>query len=98
MTHRSTYAHLDRARLTQDDLATLGIVAIDHDRGGPVWMQLADILKAELARMEPGAMLPSVRSLMQTYGVSDGTVKRTMRELREQGLIKTYQGRGSYKA
>ena len=43
-------------------------------------------------------MLPSVRSLMQTYGVSDGTVKRAMRELREQGLIKTYQGRGSYKA
>jgi DNA-binding GntR family transcriptional regulator len=96
--HRFTYVHLDRARLAEDDLATLGIVTIDHDRGGPVWIQLADILKAELARMESGAMLPSVRSLMQTYGVSDGTVKRAMRELREQGLIKTYQGRGSYKA
>lgn len=73
-------------------------MTIDHDRGGPVWMQLADILKAELARMESGAMLPSVRSLMQTYGVSDGTVKRAMRELQAQGLVKTYQGRGSYKA
>lgn len=98
MTPRCTYVHLDRARLTQDDLVTLGIVTIDHDRGGPVWMQLADILKADLARMESGNMLPSVRSLMQTYGVSDGTVKRAMRELREQGLVKTYQGRGSYKA
>lgn len=98
MTPRCTDVHLDRARLTQDDLVTLGIVTIDHDRGGPVWMQLAEILKAELARMESGAMLPSVRSLMQTYGVSDGTVKRAMRELREEGLIKTYQGRGGYKA
>jgi len=32
------------------------------------------------------------------YGVSDGTVKRAMRELREQGLVRTYQGKGSFKA
>lgn len=32
---------------------------------------------------------------MQTYGVSDGTV---MQELRDQGLIRPYQGRGSFKA
>jgi DNA-binding GntR family transcriptional regulator len=73
-------------------------VTINHDRGGPVWMQLADILRAELDRMEAGAMLPSVRTIMQTYGVSDGTVKRAMRELREQGLVRTYQGKGSFKA
>ena len=45
--------------------------------------------------MSTGAMLPSVRTIMQTYGVSDGTVKRAMRELRDLGLIRTYQGRGS---
>jgi len=72
-------------------------VSIDPDHGAPVWVQLADILRAELARMDAGAMLPSVRTLMQTYGVSDGTVKRAMRQLREEGLIRTYQGRGSYK-
>jgi DNA-binding GntR family transcriptional regulator len=96
--HRLTYVHLDRVRLAQESLATLGTVTIDHDRGGPVWMQLAAILRAELDQMETGAMLPSVRSLMQTYDVSDGTVKRAMRALREEGRIKTYQGRGSYKA
>jgi Bacterial regulatory proteins, gntR family len=48
--------------------------------------------------MEDGAMLPSVRTLMQTYGVSDGTVKRALRELRDEGRIRTYQGRGSFKA
>ncbi len=73
-------------------------VTIEHDRGAPVWVQLHGILRAELDRMETGAMLPSVRTLMQTYGVSDGTVKRALRELRDGGLIRTYQGRGSYKA
>jgi GntR family transcriptional regulator len=76
----------------------LGWVTIDHDAGGPVWMQLHTILVEELASMRPGDALPSVRTIMQTYGVSDGTVKRAMRELRDQGLVRTYQGRGSFKA
>jgi DNA-binding GntR family transcriptional regulator len=61
-------------------------------------MQLAGIMRAELARMDDGAILPSVRTIMQTYGVSDGTVKRALRQLRDEGLIRTYQGRGSFKA
>ncbi len=60
-------------------------------------MQLAGILRAELDTLDSGAMLPSVRTIMQTYGVSDGTVKRAMRQLRDDGLVRTYQGRGSYK-
>jgi DNA-binding GntR family transcriptional regulator len=83
--------------ITRGVIGTLGWVSIDHDHGRPIWMQLADILRAELERMPKGTMLPSVRTLMQTYGVSDGTVKRAMRELRDEGLMRTYQGRGSYK-
>lgn len=62
-----------------------------------MWMQLAAILRAELERMPSGRMLPSVRHLIQTYEVSDGTVKRALRQLRDEGLITTYQGRGSFK-
>lgn len=80
-----------------DGLGIVRLVSIDHDRGKPVWLQLVDILTAELDRMPAGAMLPSVRTIMQTYGVSDGTVKRAMRELRDLGVVRTYQGRGSYK-
>jgi GntR family transcriptional regulator len=61
-------------------------------------MQLADILRAEVAKLAQGRMLPSVRTLMQTYEVSDGTVKRALAELRREGLIVTYQGKGSYVA
>lgn len=71
-------------------------MSVDHDAGGPVWMQLAQILRDQIADLPAGAMLPSVRTLMQTYEVSDGTVKRALRQLRDEELITTYQGRGSY--
>lgn len=71
---------------------------IDHDGGKLVWMQVAELLREQLAGMAAGQMLPSVRTLMQTYGVSDGTVKRALVQLREGSLIVTYQGRGSFKA
>jgi DNA-binding GntR family transcriptional regulator len=73
-------------------------VVIDHERGGPVWMQLAAILRKEVATMASGDILPSVRTLVQTYGVSDQTVKHALAKLRDEGLIVTYHGKGSYVA
>jgi DNA-binding GntR family transcriptional regulator len=35
---------------------------------------------------------------MQHYGVSDGTVKRAIGQLRSEGLVKTEPGRGVYVA
>jgi DNA-binding GntR family transcriptional regulator len=51
---------------------------IDHDADTPVWQQLADILRGQIERgdIAPGKLPPSTRTLMQTCGVSDGTVKR----------------------
>jgi DNA-binding GntR family transcriptional regulator len=71
---------------------------IDHHAGGPVWMQLTAVLRAELRRMKSGQMLPSVRTLVQDYEVSDATVKHALAQLRTEGLIISYAGKGSYKA
>ena len=73
-------------------------VTIDHDAGMPVWRQLADILRGQIERGEiaPGKLLPSTRVLMQTYGVSDGTVKRAVAALRDEGLVESVVGRGVY--
>lgn len=73
-------------------------MTIDHEGGGLVWMQLADILRDRVAQMERGRLMPSQRALMDEFGVSDGTVKRAMTQLRDEGLIVTYQGRGSFTA
>jgi DNA-binding GntR family transcriptional regulator len=74
------------------------VTEIDHDAGTPVWMQLASILRGQIERGEiaPGKLLPSIRTLMQTYGVSDGSVKRAIAALRDDGLVKSITGRGTY--
>jgi DNA-binding GntR family transcriptional regulator len=82
----------------EQHMPTVQHVPIHHDAGKPVWMQLTDILRDEIAKMPTGRMLPSVRTLMQTYEVSGGTVKHAIGQLRDEGLIVTYQGRGSYVA
>lgn len=71
---------------------------IDHSAGEPVWSQLAGILRRQIERgaIQPGKLLPSISTLMQLYGVSDGTVKRALRTLRDEGLVSTIPGRGSY--
>jgi DNA-binding GntR family transcriptional regulator len=73
-------------------------VTIDHDAGRPVWQQLADILRnmIESGEIAPGKLLPSQRTLMQRYEVSDGTVKRAVARLKEEGLVETEIGRGVY--
>jgi DNA-binding GntR family transcriptional regulator len=75
-------------------------MTIDHEAGEPVWQQLAGILRGQIQRgdIAPGKLLPSTRTLMQTYGVSDGTVKRAIAKLREDGLVESVVGRGVYVA
>jgi DNA-binding GntR family transcriptional regulator len=73
---------------------------IDHDAGETVWSQLAAILRADIAAGHPpkGKLLPSIRTLQETFGVADSTVKHALAELRESGIIRTVNGRGSYVA
>jgi DNA-binding GntR family transcriptional regulator len=73
---------------------------IDHQAGEPVWHQLVGILRRQIERGDigPGKLVPSIKSLMETYGVSDGTVKRAIGALRDEGLVETIPGRGSYVA
>jgi DNA-binding GntR family transcriptional regulator len=73
-------------------------MTIDREGTGPVWMQLADILRAEVERMVPGQILPSVRTLIQRFEVSENTVSHALAQLRGEGLITTYKGKGSYRA
>jgi len=73
-------------------------MTIDHEAGRPVYQQLAGIIRdmIESGEIAAGKLLPSQRTLMQRYEVSDGTVKRALALLRDEGLIATEQGRGTY--
>lgn len=63
-----------------------------------MYVQLADILRDQIRRgeLQPRRPLPSIRTLQQTYEVSDGTVKKAVQILRDEGLVRTVTGRGVF--
>jgi DNA-binding GntR family transcriptional regulator len=46
--------------------------------------------------LKPGDQLASVRKMKRQYEVSDGTIQAALRVLREEGLIESVQGRGTF--
>jgi GntR family transcriptional regulator len=73
-------------------------VTIDHGSPVPVYSQLADILRAQIESGEIERGLPSVRTLMQQYGLSQASVTHALNVLREEGLIIGVVGKGYYVA
>jgi GntR family transcriptional regulator len=71
---------------------------IDPGLDTPVYVQLAAILRDQIqsGELQPRRPIPSIRTLQQTYGVSDGTVKEAVQVLRDEGLVRTVRGRGVY--
>jgi GntR family transcriptional regulator len=64
----------------------------------PVWRQLAAILRARITsgRIPPGRVLPSEKQLEQEFGISRGTARKAIALLRDEGLVVTVAGRGTY--
>jgi len=64
----------------------------------PVYIQLAGILRDQMAsgQIQPRQPLPSIAHLSQTYGVADQTVKKAIRILRDEGLVHTWPGKGTF--
>ena len=67
-------------------------------RNRPKWEQVAEII-AERIRTgvyAPGDRVPSVIQLQGEFGIATDTGQKVMRALREQGLIETVSGMGSF--
>ena len=73
-------------------------MTIDPERGVPVWRQLRDLLAGQIESGEITRRLPSETQLEQTYGLASGTVRKAIASLRDDGLIVTVQGVGSFVA
>jgi GntR family transcriptional regulator len=69
---------------------------IDPARGVPPYQQLYAILRAQIVSGEITGRLPSENHLAQEYGLAVGTVRKAIRMLRDEGLITTAPGWGSY--
>jgi GntR family transcriptional regulator len=71
---------------------------VDPLDGDPVYVQLADLLRAgiESGQYPPRRPLPSAKTLSQEHGVAIGTVMKAFNLLRAEGLIRTVPGRGMW--
>lgn len=70
------------------------MTADDPPAGAPLWRQIADTLRAEAARLEPGHRLPSEARLAARFGVNRHTVRRALAALAEAGLVHARRGSG----
>jgi GntR family transcriptional regulator len=73
-------------------------VTIDPLGPTPVYQQLATILRAriESGDLAPNRPIPSETALQQEHGVARGTARRAIALLRDEGLVVTVKGRGTF--
>jgi GntR family transcriptional regulator len=71
---------------------------VDSESATPVYVQVAEILRAriESGDLQPDRPVPSESQLQQELGVARGTARKGIALLREQGLVVTVRGRGSF--
>lgn len=71
---------------------------VDHMDPTPLYTQLANILRDMIksGELQPRAPLPSESYLQQEQGVSRGTVRMAVAVLRDEGLVVTIGGRGTF--
>jgi DNA-binding GntR family transcriptional regulator len=64
----------------------------------PRWRQLADLIKERIAAglYQPRRPIPSEHALVQETGLSRSTVQKALRSLRDEGVIYSVQGLGTF--
>lgn len=71
-------------------------MTIDPDSATPLYVQVASMLRARIKSGEITSRLPSIRTITQEYGVSHITAEKAMQVLRDDGLVVTTIGRGTF--
>jgi DNA-binding GntR family transcriptional regulator len=66
----------------------------------PRWKQVADVIRQRIAdgTYPPRTRIPSVVELLEEFGIATSTGQKVHRGLREEGLIYTEPGLGSFVA
>ena len=73
-------------------------MALDPNDSRPPYQQVAAQLRAAIltGKLEAGEQLPSGNDLAKTYGVARQTIQQALRILRDEGLIVSRQGTGTF--
>ncbi|MEV6151057.1 winged helix-turn-helix domain-containing protein [Nonomuraea sp. NPDC052129] len=70
---------------------------MDFEPDRPRWQQIADVLRTRITSGEyqPKYLVSEVR-LVQEFGVARETIRKAIRQLREEGLLYTVPNLGSF--
>ena len=65
-----------------------------------LWRRLAERIRADIEAGDypPGARLPTEKALTEAFAVNRHTVRRAMRALADEGLVRVERGRGTFVA
>lgn len=77
-------------------LLSYGAGVIDYESAEPPYRQLASILRARIEAGEITARLPGEKALTQEFGMALATVRKAVKVLRDDGLVRTVPGWGTY--
>jgi DNA-binding GntR family transcriptional regulator len=74
------------------------MVKTDPNDPRPPYRQAADDLRSRIGKGEfaPGQVLPPVRALAAEYGIAPQTMQNALKELRNEKLVVSQQGRGFF--
>lgn len=69
---------------------------LDYDGDTHLYLQIAEILRERVAGLTSGHPVPSEADIQDEFGVARTTARRAIHVLREEGLIYTVQGEGTF--
>lgn len=74
------------------------MILIDHKDRRPIYEQIIERFQQMIlcGALQPGASMPSVRSLAMELSLNPNTIQRAYQELERTGYIYTIKGKGSF--
>ncbi|SEL65896.1 regulatory protein, gntR family [Nonomuraea pusilla] len=69
---------------------------LDYDGDTHIYLQIAEILRERVSGLSSGHPVPSEADIQHEFGVARTTARRAIHVLREEGLIYTVQGEGTF--
>ncbi|MDV7220626.1 GntR family transcriptional regulator [Streptomyces prunicolor] len=71
---------------------------IEWEPDVPRWEQVANVIRQRIAEgtYAPRTRVPSVMQLVDEYGIAQATAQKVLSNLRDEGLIYTSPGLGSF--
>ncbi|MFF5206256.1 GntR family transcriptional regulator [Streptosporangium sp. NPDC000396] len=71
---------------------------LDHDGDTHLYLQIAEIIRQRIteANLPSGHVVPSETDIRSEFGVARTTARRAVQMLRDEGLVYTVQGEGTF--